>query len=174
MGVGVLCGMESDLRNPDRHDWIVPYVRTWGDRLAHFAFTYLLDPEDAQDVVQDAFVKLLRWGQSHPGGAPSLPWMYTVTRNLALDRLRRRKRELSHRVAEWSASTPDLETRLAVQATIDRMPAGDQQVLWLFYYEDWPVADIAQELNMTPNAVRLRLVRARSRFERLWEGEGSQ
>jgi RNA polymerase sigma factor (sigma-70 family) len=154
-------------------EWISPYVRGWGDKLAHFAFTYVLDPDDAQDVVQEAFLRLLRWGRDHHQEPASLPWMYTVTRNLALDHLRMKRRELSVRVAEWSVHAPDLEVQVAVRATIDRMPPRDREVLWLFYYEDWPAADIAREMNMTPNAVRLRLVRARQRFERLWEGDAS-
>lgn len=154
-------------------DWASPYVNAWGDRLAHFAFTYVLDPDDAQDVVQEAFLRLVRWGRAHPREPASLAWMYTVTRNLAVDVLRRRRREMPTRVAEWVRVAPDLETRVAARSTIDRLPPRDREVLWLFYYEDWSAEDIGRALDMTPNAVRLRLVRARRKLEHLWEGDAA-
>lgn len=99
----------------------------------------------------------------------------TVTRNLALDDLRRHRLEVS--LDSWADEvglpTDDLLVRITVQSTLGRLSLRDRQILWLFYYADLPIAEIARDLAISPNGVRLRLLRARQRFSQRWqEGEG--
>ena len=96
-----------DLINADRH------------RLVRAA-TRLLGPADAEDAVQDAYVRALEIDMSALDAAQA--WLLTVVRNLAIDRLRRR-----HRMQQWLAETdagasmchspsPEMETALAQEA----------------------------------------------------------
>ncbi len=73
---------------------------------------------------------------------------------------------VEHPGATWLETTLD---RVAVRRVMNQLSRVDQICLWLFYYGDWTIRDIANELGQTENAIKLRLLRARRRFRKLWE-----
>jgi len=104
-------------------------------RLLGFIHTHLRDPAEAEDVLHDAFVAVLREGRAGRPTRSFKPWLFEVSRNLCLNRLR------SHRRAEAAVGTaasshagdqvppPEqaLEAREALAALRDaasRLPAG--------------------------------------------------
>jgi RNA polymerase sigma factor (sigma-70 family) len=159
-----------DVRSAE-DDWLTPWVERWGDALTRFAYTYVEDRGVAEDLAQEAFIRLLQLHRGRPLQDPVPGWLFTVTYRLAIDHLRRRR--LASRVpAEASASPdPDVEMRVVVRDLIDRLPARDRLCIWLFYYADMSVADIARSLGATPTEVKSRLHRARRRIATLWRIE---
>lgn len=157
----------------DIDPWINGWIETHGDKLAALAYNYLQDRELAQDAVQEAVFRLYQWKRSHREDV-TVRWLYTVTRHVALDMLRRHRRDAKE-APEPEALTeePDLSQRLAVQRALDRMSQTDREALWLFYYEDWSIHQIAATLKISENAVAIRLNRARARFARIWTEGGS-
>ena len=158
----ILLGPESEL---------AILMDTWGNRLLQFAGTYARDRVMAQDVVQDAFLRIWRFQRRHPGRPVNPGWLYTVTRNCARDHVKREPRPRPLRDASTPLAADDIETRVAVQAVLDHMAERDRQCLWLFYYARWPIADIATALGLSEPAVKQRLYRARHRFRELWGGD---
>lgn len=126
--------------------------------------------QDADEVVQDCFVRLL---ERPPADAsrPLRPWLVAVTLNLARDRLRRRKRQAY--VGPWlPAPVPD--ARLADEALALRRTASwaflvaaealtpTQRAVFLAREVlDWSAAETAEALGTTPGAVDVALHRAR-------------
>lgn len=158
-------------------EWLAAWVDTWGDRLVQFANTYTHDPQWAQDVAQETLLRLYQTHRQFPRKPISPGWLFTVARNVIRDA--HRKRIPVPREPDGVATTPgppleDVEKRLAVQAILDRMPAQDQQCLWLFYYADWSIQQIADALQTNTSTVRTRLYRARLKFATLWEEDHEQ
>lgn len=61
-----------------------------------------------------------------------------------------------------------------MESALDSLPERDHELLLLFYYQEWSVAQLARHYSMRPGAVRSRLTRARQRFREIWhqhEGE---
>jgi RNA polymerase sigma-70 factor (ECF subfamily) len=123
------------------------------------------DLGEAQDVVQEAFVKLL----ANPGRAAGLAnpeaWLRTVAVNLARSRWRRGQvlqrllRRLEAEPAEVPGATPD---HVALMAALRSLPAGQRAALALHYLADLPVAEVAATLQVSEGTVKSRLSRGRA------------
>ncbi|MBK7535664.1 MAG: RNA polymerase sigma factor [Myxococcales bacterium] len=131
-----------------------------------------LDPEDlAQDVFE-------RWLRAAPGLAPSIrprAWMTVVLRNLAIDRVRRRRAapELLADCARVPANDGEAapwwrELNLVeVSAALEELPPALRTTFVLFEVEDKTYDQIAQELQISKSTVGVRVLRARRRLKAL-------
>ncbi len=70
----------------------IELVNRYKDRLKNFAFYFLKDDEQAEDIVQDTFIKLYQKKHYYRPIGKFSTWIYTITRNLANTELRKRKR----------------------------------------------------------------------------------
>ena len=157
-------------------------LRRHGGRMLAVARRLLRDEEEARDAVQEAFVAAFRGLARFDGHSLLGTWLHRIVVNAALMRLRRRKarpeepiepllpRFLSdgHQAdpaAPWQEDAESLlaraETRAQVRAAIDRLPESYRTVLLLRDLEELDTAEVAGMLGITPNAVKIRLHRAR-------------
>ncbi|MCP4727244.1 MAG: sigma-70 family RNA polymerase sigma factor [bacterium] len=67
-------------------------VRRYKDQLVNFAYRFLGDKDDAEDIVQETFLRVYRKKDAYKSVAKFSTWIYTITGNLAKTELRRRKR----------------------------------------------------------------------------------
>jgi RNA polymerase sigma-70 factor, ECF subfamily len=165
------------------HEWAFEtMVRVYSGRLIAVARRFTRSDEDAQDVVQSAYLNALRAFRDFEGTAQLSTWLHRIVVNTALMKLRsqRRKPEESiegllpafgedgHHVeqfSEWSAPADRLlereETRAVVRACIDELPDGYRVVLILRDIEELSTQETAERLDITAAAVKVRLHRAR-------------
>jgi RNA polymerase sigma-70 factor (ECF subfamily) len=163
-------------------------IRRHGGRLLATARRLVRNEEDARDVVQDAFLAAHRAIGAFQGTARLSTWLHRIVVNEALMRLRRKRRrpeepidELLPRFAEdghfaepltpWERDGAALlerrETRDLVRRAIDRLPATYRTVLLLRDIEDLDTEETAERLGIRPNAVKIRLHRARQALRTL-------
>jgi len=167
----------SDVSEP------APLVRLFNHhhpRLFRLARRLSSSHDEARDLVQDTFVRVLRCPAALPEDSQGQEsWLVTTLLNLARDRARRRT--LRHRVAAASSAAPaDDRTgperaylaRLAVQEALDRLNARRRAVVVLHYIEGEPVARVAALLRLSPITVRWHLARARRELAALLSGGG--
>jgi RNA polymerase sigma-70 factor (ECF subfamily) len=130
----------------------------------------------ADDLTQEAFVRIHVARGSFRAGAAALPWMLAIARNAFLDHTRRHqvRRAASERgtqgegagLAEAPAETRGDEVLAAremlgiVRATLDRMPLSQREAFVLLRFEGLSVRDAAQVLGTTEAAVKVRAFRA--------------
>lgn len=124
---------------------------------------------DAEDVTAETFAIAWRKADSIPTDAP-LPWLYAVARRVLANQRRgngRRERlaALLHRddVATSLRAGEDMDG--PVFEALASLSPSDQEILRLVAWEELGNRDIAQVLGLSPNAVAIRLHRARGRFE---------
>lgn len=124
---------------------------------------------DAEDVVADVFLVAWRRLGDVPAGEEALPWLYGVARRTVANQRRstNRRTNLQARLEQTverpvAIATPDAEPALDVLA---RLSDDDQELLRLVAWEELSHAEIAQVLDISVNAVAIRLHRARGRFE---------
>ena len=148
---------------------------------AVFRLSYLLlgDPDDAEDVTQDTFVRALHALGRFDAARPLRPWLLRIATNLAHNRRRSASRYLaalqrlfivehSPAAAVESESIKNMETQTLWQA-VWRLPEADQQVIYLRYFLDLPVDETAAALGVAAGTVKSRLSRALDRLHRLIE-----
>ncbi len=129
--------------------------------------------EDAEDLVQETFVRAYRNLHRYNPNWRFRTWLYTVSRRLSINQ-QRRKRPVadSQRVESATGDTPTpLRIVVREESRRDLWEAArrvltERQVaaLWLYYVEDMPVKQIARVLGRTNGAVKATLFRARRKM----------
>ncbi len=118
--------------------------------------------EDAEDLCEEVFLKVLRASGSYDGGksAPGT-WIYAITRNTVIDFFRRRRpaEELPEDLAEEALPEDGLlQTELLEELAeaLERLPEELTDVVVLHYYDRLPLSEIALRLGLSYGAVKLR------------------
>lgn len=162
---------------------------TYGSRLLALCRRYACDASEAEDLMQDAFVKIFRvigrFRWTRPGSLYS--WMARVALNLAFDSARKRRR-LARELVEVDAlageipEEPDYEETLSVpaevlQQMIAALPEGYRTVFTLYCIEELSHQEIAALLGIKEKSSSASLARARASLARsirkYLDGEGS-
>ena len=136
--------------------------RLFGDRVFSAAFSVTGNREDADDTVQDTFLKYCTGNRDYTDEAHIKAWLLRVAINRAKDQ----QRSFWHRNrVSWEAYMEDLEfsqpeDRSLFEAVMS-LPRNYRVPLHLSYYEDYSVAEIAAILHSTPGTVKSRLSRGR-------------
>lgn len=140
-------------------------VSTYEHTLYRAALAILGDAQEAEDAVQDAFLKYLEKAPSFESGAHEKAWLLRVTANGCKSRLRSPWRRRSAPLLEsYPARSAEEEGTLdAVMA----LPFKERLAVHLFYYEGYHTAEIAAMTGEAEGTVRSRLSRARSRLRGL-------
>jgi RNA polymerase sigma-70 factor, ECF subfamily len=133
------------------------------------------DRATAEDLCQETFLKVLRAWDSVSLIVNVNAWLYRIATNTAYDHLRRRRCVRFMPLRE-SLPTPSdahsMESRLneqePVQQALARLPAQYRDLLVLRDSAGHSTEEIASALGCSPNAVRLRLFRARERFRQVY------
>jgi RNA polymerase sigma-70 factor (ECF subfamily) len=128
-----------------------------GLRLAH---SMLGDRWEAEDATQEAVTKAWRkLGQLRPG-MPLRPWFLTIVANQCRN-LRRTHwfRTLRMREVLGQPSEPD-DDRLDLERAVAHLPAKDRQAIFMHFYLDHPVEEVAVVLGISASAARARIYRA--------------
>ena len=149
-------------------------VRRYQGRVLAVAMHYMRNTEDANDVAQEAFIKLYRSLDSLREGEAFLPWMLRLTRNCAIDRIRRLKvRTPEHAVPveegpEIVAQQPSPEDNSLTSwrsgllyRALDRLSEQSREVIMLKDIQELQLKEIADMLALPVGTVKSRSHRAR-------------
>lgn len=155
-------------------------VESYSRLLFRVAYSVLRSRVDAEEVVQDAFVRVLEHRGSLDTVRDMRVWLIRIAWNLSLDRRRRVRPEQMD--AEFAAALvsgtapPDraldeAEQMRRVMRELDRLPRWERQALLLSAVDELGTAEIGEVLGRSESAVRALLFRARTRLrERLEKG----
>ncbi|MEM8755587.1 MAG: RNA polymerase sigma factor [Pseudomonadota bacterium] len=140
-------------------------------RVLALATRMLRDPAEAEDVAQEAMLRLWRAAPEwRAGEAKPSTWLHRVTTNLCIDRLRKSRRSGPplDEVAEPPTREPSVEARLAagdraalVKAALARLPDRQRRAVVLRHFEGLGNPAIAEALGVTVEAVESLLTRGR-------------
>ena len=129
------------------------------------AFSYVHQEADAMDIVQEGACKAMAKARSLREERFAGTWVYRIMINTAKDYLKKYERErgtLRLDMAAPEKSGVDLELREAV----DRLPMQEKTLIILRFYEDKPLAEIAEILQENLNTVKSRLYRTLEKLRR--------
>jgi RNA polymerase sigma-70 factor (ECF subfamily) len=156
------------------------------------AMSVLKNPDDAADLTQDAFVRLVRALPQYNGESRFTTWLYRLVVNLGRDELRRRGRQVPTVAAEaddddeldplaavadddrWADPALALdsqELRDEVRRALAKLDEHYRLVLTLYYFDDMKYTDIAEVLNLPLNTVKSHIRRGKERLAALLRAE---
>lgn len=150
-------------------DTISGYVRQFHSPLFRLAYSYVRNREDAEDITQEAFMRLLRFEKSFPTAEDAKAWLMRVTINLSKDILKSRWRTGRDELSEEIPCATKEE--YAVQECISRLEPMYRGIIHLFYYEGYSVKEIASICRISRTAVTTRLSRARKQLKAMLTDE---
>jgi len=146
----------------------------------NFVFTLSLkmlqNREEAEEVSQDTFIKIYRSLHKFKGESKFSTWLYKVTYNACLDRLKIKKRQqpvvaitefTEHEVISLINilnSIEDREREQTIQNCINLLPAEDSFLLTLYYFRENSLKEISQIIGINENHLKIKLFRSRKKL----------
>lgn len=149
-------------------------VQEYAGALYRVAYSVLRNPADAEDAVQEAFLRVLRHRDTLHEVRDQRVWLIRIVWNIVLDRKRRSKtrpetddvQELARVLPSNGLSAEQLAAAAQhhshVLSCVDKLPPKERQVLTLSAFEELSSVEIAAVLGITESSVRSRLFRARN------------
>jgi RNA polymerase sigma-70 factor, ECF subfamily len=158
----------------DRKAFSDLYKGRQGDLIRYAAALLAGDQAEAADAVDEAFLDIWRFAGRYTGEGSAEGWLRRIVRNKSVDAIRKRKAgtfsgdeadEQIAKVADDGASPEDNVQRKSAQielrAALDRLSPEHREVVWLCYFEDKSMSEIAAIVECPENTVKTRLYHAR-------------
>jgi RNA polymerase sigma-70 factor (ECF subfamily) len=145
------------------------YPRLWA-----FLVRTTREPDLAEEVTQEAFVRLLASRGAALRGTARCAYLFRIAENLVRDAGRHRIRSPTtplENVPEPVAPEPHEPMSRRVAAALEALSERERKLLWLAHVEGWPHADIAAALGLATGSIRVLLHRARVHFRQRFAEE---
>ena len=151
----------------------------YADMILRIAVSYFGSADEAQDILQEVFLRLIQHNKPFADEEHRKRWLIRVTANLCRNErksgYRRRVVLMDNDSAEIIGMNPAdrgtySDEAEELRAAVAGLPENLRIVVHLFYYEDYPVRDIASILNKTEATVLTRLHRARAALKEKLKG----
>lgn len=131
---------------------------------------YLGNPADAQDAVQNIFIKLLEKHVTFQNEQHETAWFYTAAKNHCKDMLRSGWHKKRAAASLKLQPAPDLESESAgnpyLEQALRQLPVKQKEVLYLYYYEEYSIREIASLLNRKESTVQTQLAYGRKKLKK--------
>ncbi len=145
-------------------------VSTYADTLLRLCFTYLGSVQDAEDIVQTVYLKLLVSEPEFQSPEHEKAWLIRTAVNACKDELRAFRRRavplevIPEKTAPEIPASPVLDSVMA-------LPEKYRGVIYLFYYEGYSIREIAGLLGRSETAVAAQLSRGRGKLRKMLGGQ---
>jgi RNA polymerase sigma factor (sigma-70 family) len=149
------------------------YEETYG-AVYGYALSIVKNGQDAEDVLQDTYLKIWEGaGTYRPMGKP-LAWIFTITRNLARMLLREQKRSVTVEPQDWEAvfaGRPEMnyEDRLVLLALLEILNSEERQIVMLHALAGWKHREIAKFCKISLTATLSKYSRAMKKLRNAWK-----
>ena len=154
---------------------VVRRHQQWAWRIAH---RFCGDSQEAADIVQEAFLKILAASDRYRSTARFKTYFHRVITRLCMDKAQKKRpcfmETLPESPAEEGAAVDTMvrqETARMVRKALDSLPPAQRMAVIFRYYEDLPYKEIADALDTTPKAVEGLLARARQHLKSVFKGK---
>lgn len=150
--------------------------RRYGDRMKSIAYNHLGNVADAEDVVQEAFLKVHRAASTFTGEASLSTWIYRIVVNTCYDVLRRRRRRIEEspieegvETAERTAPSVDDAKRMTLRKLLSELPEQRRSVFELFEIEGLSHAEIGEVLGISEGNSKWILFATKKELQAKWK-----
>lgn len=147
-------------------------VEEYSTMLLRVAINQLGNQNEAEDIVQKVFLKLIKTNPDFDNSEHEKAWLLRVAINECKDLQKSSAKKKNTPLEEGITveEGADTESRLEIVSAIQKLPAKYRNVIYLFYYEGYTTAEIADILKIKKGTVESQLFRARDQLKDLLEG----
>ena len=160
---------EARMRQAETNGRAEMILTRFGDSILRYAYTYLHNMSDAEEVLQDTLVQFLKTAPEFESENHEKAWLLRVAANLSKNRIRYNKlRETDELNEELVAE--EREDLSFVWEAVKSLPVKYREVIHLFYHEGYQTAQIAKVLGRNESTVRSDLRRGREKLKEVLKG----
>ena len=153
-------------------DLITTAVEDYSDTVYRIAFNITQNTHDAYDVVQEVFLRLIKNREKIKNKEHLKAWLIRTAVNCSKTSAKKARKNAALSLDE--INEPIIEDNKdgdSLTGYILRLPEKYRTALYLFYYEDLPIAKISEYLSISESAVKTRLHRGRELLEKKLKGD---
>ena len=148
------------------------YVSTFSGVVFRTAVCYTRNKADADDIMQEVFLKLYTSGTYFENDAHAKAWLIKVTANMCRNMLKSPWKRLMQPIEAAENLTSDNENNSGLADIVMKMKSRNRIVLYMHYFEGYTTREIAEILGIKENAVTSQLYRGRKQLKDLLLKEG--
>jgi len=166
-----------------QNDTIVNSIDGFKDKLYRFSLKIVGNTFDAEDVLQELLIKLWKKKDEFAEITNKEAWCMTLVRNLSIDKIRKRKNNVSdlddHYDISDKAPTPDKiaevkEQLSMVMRLLESLPPNQKEIIHLRDVEGYTYKEISEITGLSESQVKVNLFRARQKFKEQLERHNIQ
>lgn len=166
------------LKTQNSHYFSLLY-RKYAGKVYGKCLSILRNEDEARDAVQDIFVKIMLNLVNFGEKSQFSTWVYSITYNFCIDLIRKRKKEktLFSEDIEKAPDVPEddvpdefmLEMDVKyLKRVLEELPTGDRMILLMKYQDDLSIKEIAETIDKTESAVKMKIKRAKHKAQELY------
>ncbi|MGN1480512.1 RNA polymerase sigma factor [Porcipelethomonas sp.] len=141
-------------------------LELYKDTVFRIAYSYLKNISDAEDVCQDVFLKFYTYEKSFADNGEEKAWLIRITINKCKDMLKSSWKNTRTDLDECRLTYSMNEAQQELLETVMSIPEKYRIIIHLYYYEQYPIKDIAQITGRKISTVQTQLQRARKLIEK--------
>lgn len=147
-------------------------VERYQKRAVAHAMAILLNRDDAEDAVQEAFIDAFKAISTFDTSRAFYPWFYVLLRNRCykMTAARRPMESLDEALLVVSQPGATDDTRLVLEKALQSLAREEREIVWLKYFNGLSYAELATHLQIPPGTVMSRLFYARRQLQRKLTG----
>ena len=147
----------------------------YSNMIFRVCFSYMKNTADAEDVVADVFVNLIKSGTKFQSDEHEKAWFLRTAINLCKNNLKRRRKNIDE--CKNLPSESETENPFEINdilSSVMELPERYKSVIYLYYYEGYSTSEIAKILKKTHSSVRVHLHEARKILKGVLESENEK
>ena len=151
------------MRNISEQEFEIKYD-LYKDTIYKIAYTYVHNHQDAEDIMQEVFIKYLESTDAFKTLENEKYWLIRVTINICKNKVSsswEKKKTINEDIIDFPDEEKKDNENKKVYLAVTSLPDKYKQPIVLFYYEDLKIEEIAQILKKTPSCIKKRLERGR-------------
>lgn len=154
------------LLKKDNEEAYMELVNTYGNKLLKTCFLMIKDEKEAEDIVQETFIKVFKHIKSFKGKSSLYTWIYKIAQNTIRDRYKNKIQTIPYEDYTISEDNTeniiiDKENREILKNELNNINFIYKQVLVLFYFDELSIKEISEILDEKEGTIKSKLSRGR-------------
>lgn len=160
------------MQSSETEQFINDTVENYSDMMFRVAYNITCNREDAFDVCQDVFMKLMKNKNKIQSDAHLKAWLIRVTVNCAKNFKGQAYNRYTVPIDDLNGAEHDnLDDKLVITSCVQKLSEKYKTIIYLYYYENMSISEIACLLGINENTVKTRLARGRENLRTILEKE---
>ena len=153
----------------NKAEWFSKKITELQNSLYRLAFSILKNDMDAQDAVQETIYKAYKNLDSLEYKNKFKPWIYKILTNTSYEIIKKKGEYVEINDNELESIQADVDTKLTLWDTVQKLPQPYRTTITLFYYEDMSIKQISKITNLKEDAIKKQLSRGRQKLKEVIE-----